>query len=490
MIEKFALSNCSNVILYGAASIGAIVKEKFEESGRQICGFIDKRASEIDSFLSLPVWSADAVPLKFERENTVVIVAVKNVFEHDAIANILLEQGFHNIIYKPYGILYDCATSKEKEINQVYECIMNDQIHTCNRVFIPCTMKREEVSLIDFSIIEDGSMVKAYIPIEFVYTNNYTDEGMRKWGNINILALFTHLQYFRYLAGNFNASYQDYLNEYCIYTASIKNVIEITQGWKDNVLRNRAMIYEQMNLSLEIDSDFFVRSAAEAVWNDKGYFNLTSGKHRSSFLASRGYRHIPLKISQSDYLKFANQVEAQKVQCYLAERGDKPFNTPIPNSFFYRRTHLGRELYYGLIERYSCILAKELFEQNKEICFGKIRILELLSDHNMLARHFAKMGCDVSCLAEGEMDTLLDDMLYTTGLLKYEDELQENTYDVVFWNAKAIPAMVEDLKRVKVKKLIVVCNGKEIERCENIFGVFQKVFSSMTDKGLVNVYER
>ena len=45
--ESFVFSSRSEIILYGASSIGHLMFEKLSSAGYKIAGFIDKRAEEI-----------------------------------------------------------------------------------------------------------------------------------------------------------------------------------------------------------------------------------------------------------------------------------------------------------------------------------------------------------------------------------------------------------------------------------------------------------
>lgn len=486
--NMFAFNRDSKIILYGAASIGSIMKQYLELTGYSIEGFLDKRGYEISDYLGKPVWMIDKIPSELNKlDNLVIIVAVKNVYEHSGIVANLVSKGYHNLIYKPYEILSNTADENQEKINAQYECIMLQSLVDRDYI-VPKTYKKVSHKLVDWALIsKEGKFLTAYIPIEFIYTNNYPrNSEMYKWGNLNIAAFFTHLQYFKFLSGDQLCSYEDYLKEYCIFTAKLNGHIEITKGWKENVLKNRAIIYEQMNLFLQIDKDFFCRNAPEAVWNEEeGYFNLTSGKHRCSFLVSRRFRFIPLKISWNDYCRYCNEEIADKV---VKNMNVEKIISPIANPYFYKVPHMCRELYYNLLEHYSLRFAKELYMQFGNADFSRMNIMFMLNDSGMLARHFARMGSYVT-LTETEENPLLDALLHTEDkrIVLYKNNAKN--FDIVFWDTRVYPVKWEEFRNIKASMYIILAVEDQLAQLKDSFDSLTVVFRSLSEMGIVCICE-
>ena len=93
--------------------------------------------------------------------------------------------------------------------------------------------------------------------------------------------------------------------EFCKVAANEKGS-RITKAWEKSVIKNRTEVFENMNCSYEYDQNFFVRNAAPAEWNEKGYFNLISGKHRATFFIAKGQNAVPLNICEEDFQKWIN----------------------------------------------------------------------------------------------------------------------------------------------------------------------------------------
>lgn len=378
-------------LLYGAASIGGIVKDALESCGYEVVGYIDKRAHEMKQYNGLPVWSIHNVPEVGYDKEIAVYISVKNVFEHEKIARQLIGAGFQNLIYKPYNVLLGNASPKENMLAQLYDDLFEGRLKG-NEFNIPdCT---SEVSLYDYAMIsKENGQVTAYIPVEYIFTNDYRDDEMQKWGNIPIPCFFTHINFFRSLDGDSNCSVLPYLKEYCEFTAKIDGKIEITDAWRDNVIANRTHIFEQMSESLYLDSLFFIRNAATAVWNRSGkYFNLTSGKHRCTFLAAKGNKYIPLEISEVDYAAFVNQSKIDAVKNMVDLYGG---TVVIPNPYFYRGIHnrdFGEHFFLLWFSRY---FGEKLFYEKGKVDFSEFCVVDRTDDEGHFSRYLLRCGAKV-----------------------------------------------------------------------------------------------
>ena len=90
--------------IYGAATTGAIIYRNLVQQGLQVGCFIDRRYAEIDSYFDVPVLSVEEFAQKFDK-NTIVIVAVKNVFAHENIVCRFIEYGYSIVVYKSKNLI-------------------------------------------------------------------------------------------------------------------------------------------------------------------------------------------------------------------------------------------------------------------------------------------------------------------------------------------------------------------------------------------------
>lgn len=384
----FKLDKNTSIYLYGAAAIGSIIYNNLTKSGYKVSGFIDNRADELDDYYGLPVYKLD----EFDKDaESLIVVAVKNVFEHEQIVKRITKQGYYNIIYKPKAVLNNCGTEEDLVLSALYDAMLDGNITDVYK--IRKTYKANIYEYQDYSVIKeyDNGEIIAKIPIEFIYTNNY-DTAFSRWGNLSIMAFFTHVQFFRYMLGDKDSSTEYYVDTFC--TESAPKGVKITQKWKENVVRNRSMILENMNLASELDPDFFIRNAPEAEWNEKGYFNLTSGKHRAAFFAAKQYKYVPLKISKNDYISYVNENGVRTVINYI-ENNNLELTSVISNPYFLRYPTLNNEFYYNFLFKCSNYMSQRMFEENENVDFKSVNIIDNTSNYLGYGCHFSRMGCNV-----------------------------------------------------------------------------------------------
>lgn len=428
-------------ILYGAASIGDAAKDSLEKCGANIIGYIDRRAFELPEYNGLPVWGMENIPKEYVDSDVIVYISVKNVFEHESIALLLRKKGFKNIIYKPYSVLLGYGSKEENEIAQIYDILFEGNL--VNDFMLPQIGAKK--SYHDFAkIYEEDNQITAYIPAEFIFTNNYESPVMEKWGNICILAFFTHIDFFRFLNNHSDAGPNDYLQEFCVFAANIQKKIKVTDAWKNNVIENRTQIYEQMKDALDLDPEFFIRNAAEAEWNvDKKYFNLTSGKHRCSFQAAMGKKYIPIKITKEDYNLFLNNIAVEDTM-HLVEQMQK--NVNIPHPFFYRGMFARDNSEYHFLSWFARHFSRKTYFENGKISFKKLKIIDYTNDFGNFARFAKRLGCQTQRHVIPESLEIQLNKLFYSENIAYDkpSELIENNIIVV---------EADDLEHEEIKQL-------------------------------------
>ncbi len=485
MQEEIIVSKRSPILLYGAASIGSLMYDRLTDAGYTVIGFLDKRGDEIGRFCGLPVWTPDTLPDKLKKDETLVVFfSVKNVFEHDAIARFLTKAGLKRLIFKPRGVLVHAPAPWETQMDAAYTSLFDGEWRDELPVPLPrlYDLYGRDNALID----ETNETVTAWIPVDFVFTNDYHDSGMEKWGNLNILTLFTHLEFFRFLAGDPNADYHSYLREYCEYTAKLGGRIEITNAWRQNVLRNRAEIYKEMCLSLELDPAFFHRNAPEAEWSERGYFNLTSGKHRASFLASKGHWAIPLRVSKKDYRDFLNLTEVQTVRECLSDCA-RP-DMPVPHPYFYRAPGLGPLGYYGALAAVLGVLSKEHFAKTGRANLRGCSVLLDIRDNGAVGAFFARLGCRVYGVGrQSELSRAVMALGHMKDRVEWIGTAEDGVYDFAITDAQS--EGFAQMRKAACEHCFVLCHGDGMaESAAQRLSQGQILYRTIDENGMLALY--
>lgn len=455
------------IVLYGAASIGNLAFDWFEGNGYHVAGYIDKRGDEIVRFRDRPVYGIQNNAIQeFEDDNKyVVFISVKNVFEHSNIARLLVKEGVHNIIYRPISVINGGGTKEQKILNDVYDMISNGDIKKVENT-IPKTYKVDVCKLNENHVLRQAGNGELVVMVSI--DSLYTDKKVRRapWFDKPVLSLLPHMELFRYINGEKGVSYDKYL-DYCILGA--KGKLEVTEAWKKNVIKNRSSIYEHMKQSLELERDFFIRNAPNVEWNEeRGIFNLQSGKHRAAFFASLKRHYLPLKVKLKDYESYLNAEAADKLMRYLEEREIIELPAPIGHPLFFDYPCECKEFYYGfLYELFYCISIK-MYDTGRRLCFEKLSIYCELNDYGFIERALLKAGCDMHLSIyekERELIKILDELSYCDLSKRTPPGLSKSEpYDYIILDARKKEFQNWEMKRLAEETLIMVMRSSNLEK--------------------------
>lgn len=369
--ELYEFDENASVIIYGAATTGKKIYQNLIKHGYQVLAFIDKRADEIDSYYDLPVLSVEQAEEIFRNNDKIIsIIGIKNVFEHEKIAKQLWQSGCKRIFFRPYAVLDGNGNVEDKKLNHTYDKIIKGEFPQKG-----CVIEGfDEFVLIDQAIIEkDDYYVIANIPVYYVWTDNYKDQNII-WGDIPCLGLVPHIGLFNLFIGNYNKDYLEYI-KFCKEAAARSGGIVISKAWEDSVYKNRLDVFNHMQYAWEHNRSFFVKNAINAVYNQKGYFNINSGKHRAVFLLVKGSSYIPLKIKKEDYYRWSDEKKAFKIYQLIHELQKDDLPVVLNSPYFYNFPCHTSDFYGKLLSMLiRTIYSKEYYEVGK-FDFGYRRIL-------------------------------------------------------------------------------------------------------------------
>lgn len=405
-MEVFRLKN-NSIIIYGAAAIGLIVYDICQDMGYDVTGFIDKRGDEIEEYQGKKVYGIDSEELDSIDRDSVIFVAVKNVFEHENIARVLIDKGFSNLIYRPYASLKGKGNEVEDSLYNIYEDFMKKKEIDID---IPKTLSIREYEYKDYSTIckmKDSRII--YLPIECLFTDKKNMSSNANWLDTPLLMLVPHISFFRFMdqqEGGY--SYNKYL-DFCIDAAKVKGQIKITERWKENVLKNRADVYTNMNESLEREPDFFVRNAPLVRWNSNGYFNLCSGKHRAAFWVAKGRRYFPVKMSEDDYKSWINELVIENVIKDMRKSNVHEIEAPMEHPYFYNMQCDNSRFYFSLLCEFVYILSDFFYECTGRSSKGtEQRVIVSLNDDGYISRCLVRYNYFVEIYNQSTTSIILE----------------------------------------------------------------------------------
>lgn len=332
--------------------MGSVTGKALRQNGMTIKGFIDRRAEDIRQCIGLPVYDMDAF-VQIANQETVIFVAVKNVYYHMEIAKSLYEHGFTRIIYKTIHAINGNMSDEEQVLDKAYESIY--KTGDIPGFKIPEVEPKDDFYWKDPKILEENDdFVAFYAPLEQIYTGMTADQ----WTDVPVLSLIPYIRLFRYFEGDMQSSPDDYI-KLCEEGARSENV-EITESWKRYVLENRFHVFEQMRWRYDNESEFFVEQAPAVIWNEKGYFNLLTGKHRICFLAAMGRFNVPVKIKKEAWSRLCGENHLIEIRQMLKKNPD--LKIPLPHFYFQSN------------KQYHCMFCQKKLR----------RVLERLYDENIM----------------------------------------------------------------------------------------------------------
>lgn len=441
---SFCFDCTTNIYLYGASSIGKIFCVNLLNNNFRVLGFIDKRADELSLFLGLPVYSL--LDDGLNKEN-VVIISVKNVFEHSRIAKQLNKLGFQKIIYRPFDVLSgNHASDNNISINNAYS-IISENYNGSSIIDIPCYNENDCFEDIKMPILdEDGDSLVVPVPVTVLFSDNKNDSPV-----YNILCLKSHINFSRFCLGLSNCNCSDYL-EYCI-NAALKQNLQITESWKQNVISNRVEIFNQMNHKFHTCPSFFVENAPKVVWNkNKHYFNLCSGKHRACFLASINCNYIPVRMSKKDFKLFADEKNARWIFDEYISQLDKGYIPPIENPFFYDCSSSVESFYYNLIRSAADLINNYYWGGFNNFTLNKLKAYVDVDDNGFLERYLNRIGMTVTTNEENTIGT--SKTLHS--FFGFKDNCSKNnSFDVAFVSEGSLK------HSVNAKHIMLLSNKKK-----------------------------
>lgn len=469
MEKKYILNKNSNIIIYGSATMGSMLVDRLQKANINVKGFIDKRAYEIKELKGYKVWSIDDHGLKeIIDESTVIVIAVKNVFVHKEIVDSLIKNtSCRKYIYIPMG-----TTEQEVKIKNVFNTLFYEDIQLPYEI--------EEVRNIRTNCFERAdnrkeieNKVVLLVPTGLIFTNNVSKEKTI-WGDIPILGYFPHIRLFQFFANEASGDVKAYL-EFCTEASKDMQILQ-SDAWKNNILENRKNVYDQMLNEYELSNEFFYLNAPTAKWNENGYFNLTSGKHRAIFLLSRGCRYIPLRISFDDEKKWINSDKAETLFSKLERLGMSSIMYSIDNPYFYRYSNSSGGLWNNVLSKVVCQLSEYLYGRYNIVAFEELKVLNLYSDNRYISRYLYKMGAQVVDLIDNDdIEKDIDELLHCNySPLRKEEYL---SYDLLITKNASSDIMAN--REIKS----IICEEYTIE-CRSV----RKLGTSIGNDGVRNIY--
>lgn len=451
-MKFFNINRSMKYIIYGAGGNCFRVKKLLQNAQYTVAAILDKRAGDIYNIEDVPVYTPENYALvDKEKDKSVIVISVKNVFEHINIARTFLELGYERIIYKPLPILQGEHDEEWDSINYVYETIVEKNISLDTNVRIACSRRDYLMIFKDELLIEDkGDQVLCWLPIELMC--NYDSEDAYKL--VPMAAFYPLLNMYQYLHNTGNECKWEIIeNDFFLYSADWveRNRQDFSYSLKRSMINSRINVYNNMQNKADIDINFFIRNAVSVKRKDSIRFYLTaSGRNRVSFLAARGNRFIPVYMSRKDYHLWLNQHKFEEFRQYLEKEKISKFFTILQHPMMI--TYASETTDY--VHFFCMPVIKEIFRLLHWKTAEKANDYYKISLENYIEKK-AKLKIFVAVKDEGCMGRML--LMHGMNCYRlYYSQKQER-----------ISELIDGLFNIKDSKKISYDNGMDVVRtCE------------------------
>ena len=398
----------SPIWIYGKGGTGIRTANVLKEAGVAVCGFIDKRAGEMSEDV-LPSITLEKASALHDKNKAAIIICLKDVFQHEAVARELLAAGFHWLIYKPAASLSGrVEAGKVQQINAIYESLVE-----CSRLPASCDVPRTEnipVHLDDKFLIEDcGETVLAWVPVELIF--NYEDSPDYPGCNMPLMFGLVDL-YCAFLGELTIEEYETAIRDFYLYCGEWlhKNSLSAEEKPFSGFQDSRAGIFQNMEKMAELNTDFFRQNAPAASYKEGKFYLTSSGRNRVAYQIAKGGKYVPLRLSMKDYVKWCDLPRVRQLEHKLSEgsmgtsfaSAAHPYLVSIPCEFAdYMRLFIlpsAREILRNLY--LQCVVMDERgirhvdfakFEEQRSL----VRIVDGMDDDGVLSRYFQSLGFHV-----------------------------------------------------------------------------------------------
>ncbi len=302
----FDIDKTSKIFFYGYSQF-ELVKDKYfmmSSMGYHVAGYIDKRAPEIKG--EWPCWTMrEFVEKEKNSSEDVIIFLLQNGFLHEPLASCLRSKGFQKILFLPLH----ADTDEKKEMFKKYNLFLEEEYESLTNIpEADAVLERPENIR---QQVRAGKKRDIYfVPTEMLFSYNPAGD----YDNENIKFCLPYVELYDFLTGK-----TEFCRRYLKFMGKENG---------EQFLEDRKRMFLNYEYELQFGMDFFVETAAYAIWNEKGYFNIFDGHHRAVYLAYKGYRQIPVRIEKKDFVMWENREQAQKIQ------GLREIPCPIPVPFF------------------------------------------------------------------------------------------------------------------------------------------------------------
>lgn len=463
-MKDYRLLKSNKYIIYGAAFMGKLMLNGMNKAGYTVTAFLDRRAEKLKEVDGVKVYAPETYEDE-DREHTIVLVAITNVFEQPQVAAYLKKLGYNRIICK-MSANNQYKSENVKKMFVAYEMILEGTV--CEEVELSeLSEDCQDIFFEEHALIKNvnENEVIAYIPVELCHTGTVympdefwgKNEECEEEGTLIIYSQTRIIELFKAFEGKADSVKEamEKFRDYFFKNPGRYYSFPRTEQGFDDFVSNRYEVYMRMSQMLNQGMDFFIQVPIVVKWNEGGYFNLSDGVHRVCFFVAKGLRYIPAKMSREDFECWKNEKKLYDCIEYMKKMDCLPAYAPIlhPNFMNYptRRDTAGDT---RIIQIFNYLY-------NKKMSMSEKSFLDIGSYYSFFSQAFERLGADVTTLevyeSSYEAGKKINDLLHCHNITAIHGDILntdfERKFDITMMLTVFYPYLdTEDGKKI-IKKV-------------------------------------
>lgn len=413
------------ILIWGTGKL-TVRYMKFEYfTNYEIIGFIDSYKTNRE-FMGYRVYRPEEISL-LDYDYLLICVVYKNL---EILKTCIAEK------IDPFKILFVHVTTEFANVDNQYTQQLLGEEDLLN-MFPAIYKDKEEKSeknnyysnILDLKY-NDGSLIRSldeshivvWIPIELLFSeareniwlDTYSEEWIaqnKKWEDIPIISFEPLRSLFMFFMQG-----KDYPTTYCERYRKLVVSLGKDDGYTDEQLvEQRFREFMRMQHQLNKGMSFFIEHPVVAKWNERGYFNILDGHHRTIFLYCSGMTKIPVQITKRDYDIWCNMEAVEAVRDLVLEQKWEYFYQPILNPYFSEMI--------SIRDNYIKSRLHHILEYFPPKCFEGRKVIDIGANMGYMGQAFYRMGAEV---------TMLESDIVHYKLMKKVNELAHTKCSSVF----------------------------------------------------------
>lgn len=428
--DYFTIKKDTPILLFGYTQWAKKIADFLLKKSYCVKGYIDNRAKEIVHDGNYPVYLLKELGVLDWSKEVVVIICLQNIRSQLKVAEQIQGEGLKKIIFAPDTKAFDLSMASE--MRKIYQkvCLGEELQGKLIPKYDAMYGRKNSIEIIN----EFEQHFCILCPIHLIYTGKKTSKNSWLIKSPEIYTKFVKMYEDKNIT--LNKLYSSFFNYVMTGEGECDVYIDVfakmTKQNKENYFRDRTELFKLYEREYESCNNFFAETAARATWNPWGYFNLTDGHHRVSYLQKRGNISIPIIISDKDFTSYYNHKTDQKLKKFLS---DNNFSE-IPNAEIQMRYFKDGKFNYQIKK---LIAIWEFLDENSN--FENNSYLDASGSAGFFGINMKRMHAN--CVEIVSMNTLNEKLLSLVLELTYQDNIVLTKKDKINREYDAI--FVEDI---------------------------------------------